>query len=345
MGDANPIHTLGDYSKPSHEGYRNTIELIVGNNVVPLLSDTIRERMRLRLFQFLLRDQASNWLERLPIGSITTWEDLTTLKIFYDRINDALKKTIDYAVEGRLRKLSAEEAWATIRKLAQYKDEGWDEPVDPKEGSLNHENPDIEQLLGVMEYKVDALMKNAISLMGRSKGVFRMTSNKIYQLPPKPSHQEEFEHIVMNFILDQEERVKQLKEYMKVIVGDFMQLSLKVTRRRLVECLRIIESKSKVRNSRNKAVVAKVSSNSSTPGISPDVAALTTEVSELKNMMKTMLIDKQKAQAPAPVKAVEQSCVTCGGAHSYKNCPATEAANELSGTNIKVLFTSSCSQF
>ncbi|GKB41141.1 hypothetical protein Tco_0886083 [Tanacetum coccineum] len=90
------------------------------------------------------------------------------------------------------------------------------------------------------------------------------------------------------------------------------------------ECLRIIESKSKVRNSRNKAVVAKVSSNSSTPGISPDVAALTTEVSELKNMMKTMLIDKQKAQAPAPVKAVEQSCVTCGGAHSYRNCPATD---------------------
>ncbi|GKB19465.1 hypothetical protein Tco_0853388, partial [Tanacetum coccineum] len=62
------------------------------------------------------------------------------------------------------------------------------------------------------------------------------------------------------------------------------------------ECLRIIKSKSKVRNLQNKAVVAKVSSNSSTPGISPDVAALTTEVSELKNLMKTKLIDKQKAQ-------------------------------------------------
>ncbi|GJX91929.1 hypothetical protein Tco_0345255, partial [Tanacetum coccineum] len=90
------------------------------------------------------------------------------------------------------------------------------------------------------------------------------------------------------------------------------------------ECLRIIESKSKVHNSRNKAVVVKVSSNSSTPGISPDVAALTTEVSELKNLMKTMLIDKQKVQAPATIKAVEQSCVTCGGTHSYKNCPATD---------------------
>ncbi|GKE34699.1 MAK10-like protein [Tanacetum coccineum] len=37
-----------------------------------------RERTRLRLFQFSLRDQASNWLKRLPAGSITTWEDLTT---------------------------------------------------------------------------------------------------------------------------------------------------------------------------------------------------------------------------------------------------------------------------
>ncbi|GKE54773.1 hypothetical protein Tco_1489929 [Tanacetum coccineum] len=42
MGDANHIRTLGDYSKPSHKGYRNTIELPEGNNVVPLRSDTIR---------------------------------------------------------------------------------------------------------------------------------------------------------------------------------------------------------------------------------------------------------------------------------------------------------------
>ncbi|GJV62837.1 MAK10-like protein [Tanacetum coccineum] len=115
MGDENPIRTLGDYSKPSHKGYRNTIELPEGNNVVPLRSDTIRlvqngcsfhglrsedlnqhlkdflklvdpldldgknrERTRLRLFQFSLRGQASNWLEHLPAGSIFTWEYLTT---------------------------------------------------------------------------------------------------------------------------------------------------------------------------------------------------------------------------------------------------------------------------
>ncbi|GKB65272.1 reverse transcriptase domain-containing protein [Tanacetum coccineum] len=84
------------------------------------------------------------------------------------------------------------------------------------------------------------------------------------------------------------------------------------------DCLRIIKSKSKVRNSRNKPVVAKVSSSSSTPGISPDVA-------KLKDMVKALLLDKKnQTQAPAPVKAVEESCVTCGGAHSYRNCPATD---------------------
>ncbi|GKA37603.1 retrovirus-related pol polyprotein from transposon TNT 1-94 [Tanacetum coccineum] len=171
MGNANPNGTLRDYFKPSHEGYMNTVELPVGNNV--------------------------ELIKRLPAGSITTWEDLTTrflaqlfppgriaklrndilmfqqhygesLSKAWTRLKELLhKKTIDYAAEGRLRKLSVEEAWATIKKLAQYEDKGWNDPVEPEEGSLNHENLDIEQLLGVMKYKVDALMKDVISLIGR----------------------------------------------------------------------------------------------------------------------------------------------------------------------------------
>ncbi|GJY33865.1 putative reverse transcriptase domain-containing protein [Tanacetum coccineum] len=85
------------------------------------------------------------------------------------------------------------------------------------------------------------------------------------------------------------------------------------------ECLKIIESKSKVRQTRAKAVVAKVSTNSSTQAVSSDVA-------ELKDIVRALLLDKKNqasAPAPAPVKAVELSCVTCGGAHSHQNCPAT----------------------
>nr|GFA71018.1 hypothetical protein [Tanacetum cinerariifolium] len=63
--------------------------------------------------------------------------------------------------------------------------------------------------------------------------------------------------------------------------------------------------------------------SSSTPAISSDVA-------ELKNMVKALLLDKKNqssaptpSSTPAPVKAVEPNCVTCGGGHSYQNCPAT----------------------
>nr|GEY81504.1 reverse transcriptase domain-containing protein [Tanacetum cinerariifolium] len=84
------------------------------------------------------------------------------------------------------------------------------------------------------------------------------------------------------------------------------------------ECLVIIGSKSKVCYSRNKPVFAKVSTNTFNSGISPDVA-------KLKDMVKALLLNKKSQnQAPATVKAVEESCVTCGGAHSYRNCPATD---------------------
>nr|GFA69779.1 reverse transcriptase domain-containing protein [Tanacetum cinerariifolium] len=85
------------------------------------------------------------------------------------------------------------------------------------------------------------------------------------------------------------------------------------------ECLGIIESKSKVRYSRNKPIIVKVSTAASTSGISPDVA-------ELKDMVRALLLDK-KGQSPAPMKAVEESYVTCEGAHSYRNCPATDGNN------------------
>ncbi|GJT65605.1 zinc finger, CCHC-type containing protein [Tanacetum coccineum] len=157
IGDENPIRTLGDYSKPSHEGYRNTIELPVGNNVVPLRSDTIRlvqngcsfhelrsedpnqhlkdflklvdsldldgenrERTRLRLFQFSLRDQASNWLERLPAGSITTWEDLTTrfLAQFFPP-GRTVKLRNDILMFQQHHRECLSEAWTRFKDLLQ----------------------------------------------------------------------------------------------------------------------------------------------------------------------------------------------------------------------------------
>ncbi|GJU43742.1 hypothetical protein Tco_1201008 [Tanacetum coccineum] len=71
MGDENPIHTLGDYSKHSHEGYRNTIELPKGNNVVPLRSDTIY----MDSFQGLTLKRPSSWCRSLAPKEQTLYDN------------------------------------------------------------------------------------------------------------------------------------------------------------------------------------------------------------------------------------------------------------------------------
>nr|GEY71542.1 MAK10-like protein [Tanacetum cinerariifolium] len=154
----NPIHTLRDYSKPSHGGYQNTIEFLVRNNVVPLRSDTIclvqngcsfhglqfedpnqhlrdflklvdslnlnvanRERTRLHLFQFSLHDQASNWLERLPAGSISTWEDLTTR--FLTQLFPPGRTVVSFVTE-------TPKILGTVRGPSLYDNESYNDPRD-----------------------------------------------------------------------------------------------------------------------------------------------------------------------------------------------------------------------
>ncbi|GKA27361.1 hypothetical protein Tco_0713529 [Tanacetum coccineum] len=172
--------------------------------------------------------------------------------------------------------MSKDKSWATIKDLAQYVDEGLNDLIAPGEGSLDYKNPDIEQLLGVMECKVDTLMKEAISLIGRSKSVFGMTSNTVYQLPSEPSRQEEFEDLVMNFILDQEEKVRQLKEYMCVIGSDFMQLSLEVVGK-LREEIRIEQNRTK-----------KIKKIISSPQVLPSFEVYTLPVTYPKEVEETL---------------------------------------------------------
>ncbi|GJW73061.1 reverse transcriptase domain-containing protein [Tanacetum coccineum] len=83
------------------------------------------------------------------------------------------------------------------------------------------------------------------------------------------------------------------------------------------DALTIIENKSKVRTSRNKPVVSKASTtSSSTPAYLPEITALTDAV-------KAMLL-QNKTPSPAPVKAIEEIYVTCGGPHPYYECLATD---------------------
>ncbi|GKB73045.1 hypothetical protein Tco_0934457 [Tanacetum coccineum] len=91
------------------------------------------------------------------------------------------------------------------------------------------------------------------------------------------------------------------------------------------DVLKIIENKSKVHTSRNKPIVSQVkASNVDSSEIASAVSSAVTSA------MTAMFKQHQVTPAPASVKAIEESCVTCGGAHSYRQCPATDS-NTFSG--------------
>nr|GEW41238.1 reverse transcriptase domain-containing protein [Tanacetum cinerariifolium] len=101
------------------------------------------------------------------------------------------------------------------------------------------------------------------------------------------------------------------------------------------ECLKIFESKSKVCQTRAKAVAVKVSTRSSTRAIS-------FKVSELKDMVRALLLDKKNQSSapassftPAPVKAVEPNYVTCGGSGILPGNTITNPKEDLRGITTR----------
>ncbi|GJU55055.1 hypothetical protein Tco_1228769 [Tanacetum coccineum] len=133
MEDANTIRTLGDYSKPSHEGYRNTIELHEGKNVEDLTTRF--------LAQFFPSGRTANspttlseaWtrfkdlLQKVPYHGINLW---LQVQIFYDHVNPVTRRTIDQSAGGKLCDRNAKKSLALLKDLALYDNESWNDPRD-----------------------------------------------------------------------------------------------------------------------------------------------------------------------------------------------------------------------
>ncbi|GJU02156.1 hypothetical protein Tco_1112494 [Tanacetum coccineum] len=61
-----------------------------------------------------------------------------------------------------------------------------------------------------------------------------------------------------------------------------------------------------------------------TEGMNATSSKTDERIDKLADQLSTLVeIVSKKVVTPAPVKAVEESCVTCGGAHSWYNCQAT----------------------
>nr|GEU52689.1 hypothetical protein [Tanacetum cinerariifolium] len=87
------------------------------------------------------------------------------------------------------------------------------------------------------------------------------------------------------------------------------------------DALIIIENQSKVRYSRNKPVAFKVSTTSSDNSSSTD-ARIDKLTDTISNLVENF---NKKMTTPATVKAVEETCVICGGAHPYYDCFSTDS--------------------
>nr|GFB72376.1 hypothetical protein [Tanacetum cinerariifolium] len=96
--------------------------------------------------------------------------------------------------------------------------------------------------------------------------------------------------------------------------------------RRTQDVLTIIENKSKARNSRRKSVVSQVKLCDVNSNSSSEIAKLTHVVNQQTSAMTTamtaMLKQFQTTPPSASVKAVKETCVTCGSAHPYYQCLA-----------------------
>nr|GEV89468.1 DNA-directed DNA polymerase [Tanacetum cinerariifolium] len=85
------------------------------------------------------------------------------------------------------------------------------------------------------------------------------------------------------------------------------------------EALKIIENKSKVRYSTSKLNVSRVNTNSR------DVVSKTDDrIDKLADQIFSF-VEIVNKQVIAPAKAVEKTCVTCGWAHAYYECIATDS--------------------
>nr|GEX53521.1 reverse transcriptase domain-containing protein [Tanacetum cinerariifolium] len=88
------------------------------------------------------------------------------------------------------------------------------------------------------------------------------------------------------------------------------------------------KNKSKVRNSQNKSIVSQVKSCDANSSSSSEIAKLTHAVnqqtSNVTTAMTAILKQFQVTSPPASIKAVEEIYVTCGGAHPYYPCLATD---------------------
>ncbi|GJT01518.1 hypothetical protein Tco_0822687 [Tanacetum coccineum] len=148
MGDENPIRTLGDYSRSSHEGYR--IELPDGNNVVPLRFDTIRLVQNGCSFHRLRSEDPNQHLK--DFLNIVESLDLNVENKERTRLTAKLQNDILMFQQHQVESLS--KAWTHFKDLLQ---------------KVPHHGLDLWLQIQIFYDRIDHMLKRAIDYAAKGR--------------------------------------------------------------------------------------------------------------------------------------------------------------------------------
>ncbi|XP_075479439.1 uncharacterized protein LOC142520322 [Primulina tabacum] len=138
------------------------------------------DAVRLRLFPFSLRDKAKSWLNCLPVGSITTWEDMAkafllkyfppskTMKLQADITTFSQFETmIDAAAYGNLLRKTAEEGYELLEEMAASSYNPQSESNTQRRNAGVHQVTDFSAVTAQLEAlnrKIDSMNVNGTAM-------------------------------------------------------------------------------------------------------------------------------------------------------------------------------------
>nr|GEW13894.1 reverse transcriptase domain-containing protein [Tanacetum cinerariifolium] len=224
------------------------------------------------------------------------------------------KRCTPNVVEPELRTIVevAPMAERTMEELLQAPTEGYEEAIVIPKINADHFEIKMNLLqLGAARVWYDKEPPNSILTWEDPVNKF---VNQFFP-PSKTTH---LKNEISRFTQRFEETFREAWERFKEMLRAGGNLLSKTTR----EALNIIENKSKVRYSRNKPNISRMNTT-----FRENTSKTDDRIDKLADQILTLVdIFAKKVFTPAPVKAVGESCVTCGGPHAHYNCDATNSS-------------------
>nr|GFB84419.1 reverse transcriptase domain-containing protein [Tanacetum cinerariifolium] len=220
--------------------------------------------------------------------------ELHQLDTFYNALNPADQDSLNAAVGDNLLEKSPQDALTIIENKSKVRNSRSKPIASPVNACDNHSSYELAKLIHAVNQQTSAEIYKDLLRVCPHHGFTELHQLDTFYNALNPADQDSLNAAAGGNLLEKSPQ----------------------------DALTIIENKSKVRNSRSKPIASPVNAcdNHSSTEIAKLTHAINQQTSSVTTAMTVMLKQLQSNPPPAQVKAVEEICVTCGGAHPYYQC-------------------------